>query len=127
MRKSANTQVPVWNRKDIKVGTKLEGYYVRDKKFESRQYGEGLMYIIADLQKVEHAVMATASVRGGMINVPLGSHVWLEYIGEEKSSNGRMVKVYNIEFDDEDKVDVHTYSANTKLEVEEKPTAGVAA
>ena len=46
-------------------------------------------------------VFSTASLVRQFNNVPEGSYVWITYKGEETSKNGRPVKVYDVDYDDE--------------------------
>lgn len=105
VRKSAiNDRVEIWNNKDITVGASLSGYYVRDQRFKSRNYGEGIIRVIKGESGSYLGVMNTAAIERAFLNIPLGSRVWLTYKGLETSANGRSVKTYDVDYDDEDKL-----------------------
>lgn len=46
-------------------------------------------------------MFSSASLDRQFKNVPVGSYVWIEYEGEVTSKNGRPVKQYSVDYDDE--------------------------
>lgn len=101
MKQSANktyTQTTTWNVKDLAVGSKLEGDYI-DKETFTNNFGERIKYVIKGLDGVEYGVYGSAVLNRLFNNIPVGSHVWIEYKGEGQSKTGRTVKLYDVEFD----------------------------
>ena len=103
MRKSANQNInektTTWN-KDLEEGAKLEGRYIGSDVFDG-QFGETTKYIIEDGNGTKWGVYSSASLTRQFKQVPQGSYVWIEYTGVVTSKNGRSVKQYNVEYDDE--------------------------
>lgn len=97
-RKSAVTMTKTWN-KDLNKGDTLEGIYTKKEVFEGK-YGESIKYII-NFNGEDYGVFSSASLDRQFKNIPEGSYVWIEYKGEETSKNGRPVKVYTVDYDDE--------------------------
>lgn len=98
MRKKAIEYTTTWN-KDLQPGATLEGVYVKKEVFDG-QYGQAEKYVI-DKDGEMFGVFSSASLSNQFKNIPEGSYVWIEYKGEEVSKNGRPVKVYVVEYDDE--------------------------
>lgn len=102
MRKKAIESTTTWN-KDLQPGATLEGRFIKteiiDSKFGSNQKSN--KYIIETDDGTKMGVFGTASLNRQFKNVPEGSYVWITYKGEETSSNGRPVKVFDVEYDDE--------------------------
>lgn len=99
MRKKAIEITETWN-KDLTAGAALEGRYIK-KEFINTKFGESEKYIIETTDGKKMGVFSTASLTRQFNNVPEGSYVWIIYKGEETSKNGRPVKVYEVEYDDE--------------------------
>lgn len=99
MRKKAIEMTTTWN-KDLTAGATLEGIYVKKETFEG-QYGKAEKYVIKTKGGEMMGVFSSASLANQFKNVPEGSYVWITYKGEETSKNGRPVKVYEVEYDDE--------------------------
>lgn len=101
MRKSASQPIiktTTWN-KDLEKGAKLEGVYTGKETFEGK-FGQTTKYIIHNLEG-DYGVYSSASLDRQFKVVPEGSYVWIEYTGEVTSSNGRPVKTYTVDYDDE--------------------------
>ena len=99
-RKSASATFNiVWN-KDLQKGASIEGYYV-DKAIVSGQYGDNTKYVIETKDGTLYDIFASASLERQFKNVPEGCYVWVTYDGEVKSKNGRTVKQYTVDYDDE--------------------------
>ena len=99
MRKKAIEQTITWN-KDLDKGATLEGLYLKKEIFEGK-YGQTEKYIIEKESGEKLGVFSSASLANQFKNIPEGSYVWIEYKGEETSKNGRPVKVYVVDYDDE--------------------------
>lgn len=99
MRKKAIEITETWN-KDLNVGDKIEGVYLK-KEVVKTQFGESEKYVIETGDGKKLGVFSSASLMRQFANVPEGSYVWIEYKGEETSKNGRPVKSYEVEYDDE--------------------------
>lgn len=97
-RKSAVTMAKIWN-KDLTKGDTLEGVYTKKEVFEGK-YGESIKYII-NFNGEDFGVFSSASLDRQFKNIPEGSYVWIEYKDEETSKNGRPVKVYAVDYDDD--------------------------
>lgn len=101
MRKSANQPIietTTWN-KDLEKGASIEGVYIRKEVFEGK-FGITEKYVI-DCDGTMYGVFSSASLLRQFKNIPEGSYVWIEYKGEETSKNGRPVKIYSVDYDDE--------------------------
>ena len=98
MRKKAIEMTTTWN-KDLTIGAKIEGIYLKKEIFEGK-YGSTEKYVI-DADGEKYGVFSSASLANQFKNIPEGSYVWIEYKGEEVSKNGRPVKVFVVEYDDE--------------------------
>lgn len=99
MRKKAIEKTTTWN-KDLNAGDTLEGRYVKQEVFEG-SYGTSVKYVIETDDGNKLGVYSSASLLRQFKNIPEGSYVWITYKGEETSKNGRPVKVYEVEYDDE--------------------------
>lgn len=99
MRKKAIEKTTTWN-KDLTVGATLEGRYLKKEVFEGN-YGTSVKYVIETEAGEKLGVYSSASLLNQFKNIPEGSYVWITYNGEETSKNGRPVKVYEVEYDDE--------------------------
>ena len=98
MRKSAVIMTKTWN-KDLTKGDKIEGVYTKKEIFEGK-YGETAKYII-NVNGENFGVFSSASLDRQFKNIPEGSYVWIEYNGEVTSKNGRPVKEYIVDYDDD--------------------------
>lgn len=101
MRKSANNtfeKTTTWNT-NLNIGDKLEGVYTKKEEFEG-DFGHTTKYII-NSNGTLYGVYGSASLNRQFANIKEGSYVWLEYTGETTSKNGRIVKTYSVEYDDE--------------------------
>lgn len=99
MRKKAIELTNTWN-KDLAIGATLEGVYVKKEIFDGK-YGSTEKYVIEKDDGEKLGVFSSASLANQFKNIPEGSYVWIEYKGEETSKNGRPVKVYAVDYDDE--------------------------
>lgn len=99
MRKKAIEITDTWN-KDLNPGDKIEGVYIK-KEMIKTQFGDSEKYVIETPEGKKMGVFSSASLERQFANVPEGSYVWIEYKGEETSKNGRPVKSYEVEYDDE--------------------------
>ena len=102
MRKSASAtyeQTTTWNT-NLTIGDKLEGVYTSKDEFNGN-FGLTTKYIVTTPDGTKYGVYGSASLNRQFANIPEGSYVWIEYTGETTSSNGRVVKTYTVDFDDE--------------------------
>ena len=102
MRKKAIEMTKTWN-KDLTPGAKLEGRYIKKEVYDS-EFREGKLtekYIIETPEGEKMGVFGSSSLFNQFQQIPEGSYVWVEYKGEQTSSKGRKVKVYDVEYDDE--------------------------
>lgn len=99
MRKKAVEQTKTWN-KDLAPNATLEGKYVKKEVFTGK-FGDTEKYIIETPEGEKMGVYSSFSLFDQFKNVPEGSYVWITYVGEETSKNGRPVKVYDVDYDDE--------------------------
>lgn len=102
MRKSAQAsyeKTTTWNT-NLNIGDKLEGVYETREEFEGN-FGPTTKYVIAAKDGTKYGVYGSASLNRQFNRIPRGSYVWLEYTGETTSQNGRIVKTYNVDYDDE--------------------------
>lgn len=99
MRKQAIVMTKTWN-KDLEKGASIEGVYIKKEVFDGK-FGESEKYIIKDANGENWGIFSSASLANQFKNIPEGSYVWVEYKGEETSKNGRPVKVYSVDYDDE--------------------------
>lgn len=103
MRKSANTtyeKTLTWNT-NLSIGDKLEGVYESKDEFKGKYEGLTTKYVITTQDGTKYGVYGSASLNRQFAKIPTGSYVWIEYTGETTSQNGRIVKTYNVDFDDE--------------------------
>lgn len=99
MRKKAIEMTKTWN-KDLEPGATIEGKYIKKETYDG-QYGRTEKYVIETSDGEKFGVFSSASLANQFKNVPEGSYVWITYKGEETSKNGRPVKVYEVDYDDE--------------------------
>lgn len=102
MRKSASStfeKTTTWNT-NLTIGDKLEGVYEYKDEFEGN-FGLTTKYVIASADGTKYGVYGSASLNRQFAKIPEGSYVWLEYTGETTSQNGRIVKTYIVDYDDE--------------------------
>ena len=101
MRKSANasTKSTIWNTKDLQPGATLEGVYTNSEVFEGK-FGDTNKYVVIN-DTDTWAVFGSASLDRQFNKIKPGSYVWIEYKGLETSKNGRQVKVYSVDYDDD--------------------------
>lgn len=101
MRKSANItfeKTTTWNT-NLNIGDKLEGVYTKKEEFEG-DFGHTTKYVI-NSNGTLYGVYGSASLNRQFEQIKEGSYVWLEYTGETTSKNGRIVKTYTVDYDDE--------------------------
>ena len=102
MRKCANStyeKTTTWNT-NLNIGDKLEGVYQSKDEFEGN-FGLTTKYVIKAQDGTLYGVYGSASLNRQFSKIPTGSYVWLEYTGETTSQNGRIVKTYNVDYDDD--------------------------
>lgn len=99
MRKKAIEMTKTWN-KDLEPGATIEGKYIKKETYDGN-YGRTEKYVIETKEGEKFGVFSSASLANQFMNVPEGSYVWITYKGEETSKNGRPVKVYEVDYDDE--------------------------
>lgn len=102
MRKSATKtfeKTVTWNT-NLSIGDKIEGVYTSKDEFEGN-YGSTVKYVIQTADGTKYGVYGSASLNRQFSNIPTGSYVWIEYTGETTSQNGRIVKTYTVDYDDE--------------------------
>lgn len=102
MRKAASEsfeKTTTWNT-NLNIGDKLEGVYESKDEFEGN-YGATTKYVITAQDGTKYGVYGSASLNRQFSKVPVGSYVWIEYTGETTSQNGRIVKTYIVDYDDE--------------------------
>lgn len=99
MRKKAIEITKTWN-KDLTAGATLEGRYLKKEVYEGN-FGSTEKYVIEDKDGNKWGVFSSATLARQFNNIPENSYVWIEYKGEETSKNGRPVKVYDVDYDDE--------------------------
>lgn len=102
MRKSASQtfeKTVTWNT-NLVQGDKLQGVYESKDEFEGN-YGLTTKYVILGDDGTKYGVYGSASLNRQFSKIPTGSYVWIEYTGETTSQNGRIVKTYNVDYDDE--------------------------
>ena len=102
MRQSASQKYEktvTWNT-NLNIGDKLEGVYESKDEFEGN-YGLTTKYVIVVDDGTKYGVYGSASLNRQFAKIPTGSYVWIEYTGEVTSQNGRIVKTYSVDFDDE--------------------------
>lgn len=99
MRKQAIVMTKTWN-KDLEKGATIEGIYLKKEVFDGK-FGASEKYVIEDMNGEKWGIFSSASLANQFKNIPEGSYVWVEYKGEETSKNGRPVKVYSVDYDDE--------------------------
>lgn len=99
MRKRAIEITETWN-KNLTAGDKIEGLYVK-KEIIKTQFGDSEKYVIETKEGKKMGIFSSSSLLRQFANVPEGSYVWIEFKGEETSKNGRPVKSFIVEYDDE--------------------------
>lgn len=99
MRKKAIEMTTTWN-KNLEAGATLEGVYLKKEVFDGK-YGTTEKYVIEKEDGEKVGVFSSASLANQFKQIPEGSYVWIEFKGEETSKNGRPVKVYTVDYDDE--------------------------
>lgn len=102
MRKSATPtyeKTTTWNT-NLTIGDKLEGTYLRKEEFNG-DHGTTVKYVIEGTDGVKYGIYGSASINRQFNQIPEGSYIWIEYTGETTSKNGRIVKTYSIDYDDE--------------------------
>lgn len=100
MRKKAIETTKTWNTKDLAVGSKIEGIFIKVESVTGK-FGETQKYVLEDTDHNFIGIFTSASLARQFKNIPLGSYVWVEYKGEQPTQNGRTVKVYEVEYDDQ--------------------------
>ena len=101
MRKSASLtyeKTTTWNT-NLSIGDKLEGVYESKEEFEGN-FGQTIKYVV-NANGTKYGVYGSSSLNRQFANIPEGSYVWIEYTGETTSQNGRIVKTYKVDYDDE--------------------------
>ena len=102
MRKSASInyeKTTTWNN-NLTIGDKLEGFYEYKDEFQGN-YGLTIKYVIKAPDGTKYGVFGSASLNRQFAKIPEGSYIWIEYTGETTSQNGRIVKTYTVDYDDE--------------------------
>lgn len=99
MRKKAIEVTKTWN-KDLQGGETIEGRFIKTE-IVTGQFGENEKYIIECKDGEKFGVYASSSLARQFANIPEGAYVWITYKGLEPTKNGRTVKSYEVEYDDE--------------------------
>ena len=90
-----------WNKKgQLKEGDFLEGYFVDKEEFTTK-HGDMVVYIIAIEKNSLVKIVGQTDIKNKFDEIPMGSHVWVEFKGLTETKNGAM-KTYEISYDDED-------------------------
>lgn len=100
MRKSATTKfekTEPWIAQN--VGDEIEGRYTGKEEFDGN-FGPTVKYII-ERDGTKFGVYGSASLNRQFAQVPTGSYVWVKYEGKVVSKNGREVKSFTVDYDDE--------------------------
>lgn len=104
MRKSASKtyiKTTTWNQ-NLEPGATLEGRYIANDSIKSKFDNKDVIkYIIEAPDGTNYGVFGTTSIERQFANIPVGSYVWITYKGEEPTKNGRTVKAFDIDYDDE--------------------------
>ena len=101
MRKSAAKEyvkTTTWNT-NLNIGDKLEGVYRGKEEFQGN-FGRSIKYIV-EKDGTMYGVYGSASLNRQFDVIPENSYIWIEYTGETTSKNGRIVKTYTVDYDDE--------------------------
>lgn len=86
-----------WN---YESSPKIEGVYLDKLKYDGK-FGPTELYVL-DVNGVNYAVYTLTTLKNQFDRVPIGSYVWIEYLGEKQSKNtNRTFKDFKVEFDDE--------------------------
>ena len=88
-----------WNT-NLNIGDKLEGEFISQEEFEGN-FGHTIKYVVKSQDGTLYGVYGSASLNKQFNKIPVGSYIWIEYTGETTSQNGRIVKTYKVEYDDE--------------------------
>jgi len=90
-----------WNKKgQLKEGDFLEGYFVDKEEFTTK-HGDMVVYIIAIEKNSLVKIVGQTDIKNKFDEIPMGSHIWVEFKGLTETKNGAM-KTYEISYDDED-------------------------
>lgn len=90
-----------WNKKgQLKEGDFLEGYFVDKEEFTTK-HGDMIVYIIAIEKNSLVKIVGQTDIKNKFDEIPMGSHIWVEFKGLTETKNGAM-KTYEISYDDED-------------------------
>ena len=98
--KKAINITPIWNNKDLAEGGVIEGVYLT-KETMTGKYGVQSKYVIALSDDEKISIVGTASIDAQFANVPVGSMVRVTYKGKTTTKTGNTVKVFDVEYDDE--------------------------
>lgn len=104
MRKSANEntniiETTIWNQ-ELSEGASIEGVYKFNAPVKTK-FGESIKYVVIDPSGKAWAIFGSASLNRQFAKIPEGSYVWITYDGTETTKNGRTVKIFNVDYDDE--------------------------
>ena len=102
--------VEIWNKRGrLHGGDKIEGYYIAKEDFETK-YGSASAFIIKSTDGSMMKLMGQTDIKAKMATIPLGCHVWIEFVGLVETDRGSK-KAYKINYDDEDVIDVEVENA----------------
>lgn len=102
--------VEIWNKRGkLHEGDKLEGYYIAKEEFETK-FGPAASFIIKKTDGSLMKVMGQTDIKAKTATVPLGCHVWFEYVGLVETDRGSK-KAYKINYDDEDVIELEGKNA----------------
>lgn len=94
-----------WNKKgSLQEGASLEGYYIDKDEFDTK-YGKMVLYILEQKEGGLIKVVGQTDLKSKFDSIPMGSYVWIEFVGLVETSRGAK-KAYKVEYDDEDKKEV---------------------
>lgn len=94
-----------WNKQDIQVGDKIEGFYV-DTHTSNFADDNATYYVILMEDDKKMDIKGTSGIESKFKEIPVGSYVRVTFNGKVKTKQGRFMNDYKVEYDDEKKVEL---------------------
>ena len=120
-RKTADTSMPDFI--DWDTTKEVEGYYVALTHGIPSRFGDFSTVTIKTDDDTKVSAVLSLELRRAFEPIPPGAHVWITYKGKEKLPNGNKITRFEVDYDDEDLIDVSPLAFSTQQATAKAPVA----
>ena len=100
----------------------FEGYYVGVQHDIPSTYGDFDALLLQDTDGTRMTTVLSLELRRAFEPIEPGTKVWISYKGKEKLGNGNKIKRFEVEYDDEDRIEVPAQAARVAKPPKAEPT-----